>query len=116
MSSKPAGQPKIVALPSVSASLCHLANAQHLGQVNLHPASSAQRAKESEAKLKKVLAANANGQSRTAPSSSTPGQSSAPSSTGTPDPNSPVLMMRMRRPVINSRFCAPVFRAQTSER
>lgn len=99
MSSKQAQPaPKIVALPSVSGALYSLPTAQHLGQVNIHPSSSAQRAKESEAKLKKVLAANtAQGPARTAPSSTASSAQSHAASAAGHQPDSPVLMMRTGR-------------------
>ncbi|EGN94312.1 hypothetical protein SERLA73DRAFT_143946 [Serpula lacrymans var. lacrymans S7.3] len=50
---------KLVALPSLSCSLSSLPQARSLDSVSLHPSMYAQRAAESEAKLKKVLSKTA---------------------------------------------------------
>ncbi|KAH7921515.1 hypothetical protein BV22DRAFT_727163 [Leucogyrophana mollusca] len=50
---------KLVALPSLSCSLSSLPQAKSMDSVSLHPNMYAQRAAESEAKLKKVLSKTA---------------------------------------------------------
>ncbi|GJE92497.1 hypothetical protein PsYK624_086510 [Phanerochaete sordida] len=80
----------LVALPSLASSLSSLPMARSMDGIALHPSSmSAQRAAESEAKLKKVL-------SKSAASNHPPSAYMAPSPTTATaySPDSPALTMR----------------------
>lgn len=85
---------KLVALPSLSCALSSLPQATSLDSVSLHPNMYAQRAAESEAKLKKVLSKTAASQPQTPPPPAIPAYMN-PSQYNQNSPNSsPPLMMR----------------------
>lgn len=85
---------KLVALPSLSCALSSLPQATSLDSVSLHPNMYAQRAAESEAKLKKVLSKTAASQPQTPPPPAIPTYMN-PSQYNQNSPNSsPPLMMR----------------------
>ncbi|KAH8103329.1 hypothetical protein BXZ70DRAFT_1005758 [Cristinia sonorae] len=77
---------QLIALPSLANSLSSLPQAKNLDNLTLHQSSSAQRAAESEAKLRKVL-------SKSNSSSSVP-PAYLPSSQAQYGADSPPLMMR----------------------
>ncbi|KAJ3481485.1 hypothetical protein NLI96_g7636 [Meripilus lineatus] len=78
---------QIIALPSLSCALSALPQAKSVDSVALHPASmSAQRAAESEAKLRKALSKNAG--------SNVPITYAPPAQSYSPGSGSPPLMMR----------------------
>ncbi|KAH7890243.1 hypothetical protein F5I97DRAFT_2104 [Phlebopus sp. FC_14] len=83
---------KLVALPSLSCALSSLPQATSLDCVSLHPNMYAQRAAESEAKLKKVLSKTAASLPQNA--SSVPPYMNPPSHNPNTPSSSPPLMMR----------------------
>ncbi|KAL4243345.1 hypothetical protein ABKN59_011028 [Abortiporus biennis] len=82
---------QLISLPSLACSLSSLPQAKSVDSVSLHPSSmSAQRAAESEAKLRKVLS-KSSANSPAVPPAMLP-QATSPSYS--PGSNSPPLMMR----------------------
>ncbi|KAI0916205.1 hypothetical protein AcW1_009958 [Taiwanofungus camphoratus] len=91
-SSTPTTPEQLIALPSLSCQLSSLPNAKSVDSVSLHPTSmSAQRAAESEAKLRKALSKSAASHPNGLPPAYVP--TSHPQSYS-PSSNSPPLMMR----------------------
>ncbi|KAL6300336.1 hypothetical protein BKA93DRAFT_829160 [Sparassis latifolia] len=82
---------QLIALPSLSCSLSSLPQAKSVDSVSLHPSMSAQRAAESEAKLRKALSKSAASHSSGLPPTYVP--ASVPQQYS-PGNNSPPLMMR----------------------
>ncbi|KIJ64006.1 hypothetical protein HYDPIDRAFT_28899 [Hydnomerulius pinastri MD-312] len=83
---------KLVALPSLSCALSSLPQATSMASVSLHPSMYAQRAAESEAKLKKVLSKTAASSPQN--NSAIPPYMNPPSYNPNSPGSSPPLMMR----------------------
>ncbi|KAG1734205.1 uncharacterized protein EDB91DRAFT_1225726 [Suillus paluster] len=87
---------KLVALPSLSCGLSSLPQAKSMDSVSLHPNMYAQRAAESEAKLKNVLSKTAASYSQTTPA--IPAYMNPPHHNSNSPSSSPPLMMRKSKP------------------
>ncbi|KAL4063764.1 hypothetical protein J3A83DRAFT_4378413 [Scleroderma citrinum] len=90
---------KLVSLPSLSSSLYSLPQATSLANVSLHPSMYAQRAAESEAKLKKVLSKTAASQPQTPPPPAIPAyMNPPPSNPNMPNTSTPLMMRKSQKP------------------
>ncbi|KAG1741670.1 hypothetical protein EDB19DRAFT_2038722 [Suillus lakei] len=87
---------KLVALPSLSCGLSSLPQAKSMDSVSLHPNMYAQRAAQSEAKLKNVLSKTAASHSQTPPP--IPAYMNPPHHNPNSPSSSPPLMMRKSKP------------------
>ncbi|KAH7907056.1 hypothetical protein BJ138DRAFT_1015122 [Hygrophoropsis aurantiaca] len=87
---------KLVALPSLSCALSSLPQAKSMDSVSLHPNMYAQRAAESEAKLKKVLSKTAASFPQHPPP--IPAYMNPPTHNPNSPNSSPPLMMRKSKP------------------
>ncbi|KAG2036420.1 hypothetical protein BDR03DRAFT_960019 [Suillus americanus] len=87
---------KLVALPSLSCGLSSLPQAKSMDSVSLHPNMYAQRAAESEAKLKNVLSKTAASHPQAPPP--VPAYMNPPHHNSNSPNSSPPLMMRKSKP------------------